>query len=84
MKVELEERNSPRFVLLPAEPHPDRLLHHDTGPGPVQDLILHCGRRERTEETCKPPDIRHSSLLLPHPSPDSTSPRSGRVVRTQR
>lgn len=38
----------PRLVLLPAQPHPDRLLHFDTGAGPVQNLVLHC-KRERKE-----------------------------------
>ena len=40
----------PRFVLLPAEPHPRRLLDHDAGAGPVQDLVLDYKRRSRGEE----------------------------------
>lgn len=40
--------NPPRLVLLPAEPHADRLLHGDAGAGPVQDLVLHCNRQTGT------------------------------------
>lgn len=46
-----ETGHPPRLVLLPAEPHPDRLLHHDAGPGPVQDLVLHCRRQEGRKDT---------------------------------
>lgn len=37
-------RDPPRLVLLPAEPHPNRLLHHDAGTGTIQDLVLHWRR----------------------------------------
>lgn len=45
-------------MLLPAEPHPDRLLHLDAGAGPVQNLVLHCKRqkerKKRSSSPCKP------------------------------
>lgn len=45
-----EERTTghpPRLVLLPAQPHPDCLLHHDAGAGSVQNLVLHCERQKQ-------------------------------------
>lgn len=36
-------------MLLPAEPHPNGLLHVDAGAGPVLNLVLHWGEREEDE-----------------------------------
>lgn len=50
-----EERTTghpPRLVLLPAQPHPDCLLHHDAGAGSVQNLVLHC---ETETKDCQVP-----------------------------
>lgn len=40
----------PRLVLLPAQPHPNSLLHLDTGAGPVQNLVLHCKRQKERRQ----------------------------------
>lgn len=55
-KTEREEERTtghpPRLVLLPAQPHPDCLLHHDAGAGSVQNLVLHC---ETETKDCQVP-----------------------------
>lgn len=35
------KRHQPRFVFPLTEPHPDRLLNHDAGAGPVNNLVFH-------------------------------------------